>query len=246
MKIYNNVSPYFDGTGTATPSDLLEIDPLGLSRIKDNIIHLSQKLISDCGNLKNALYNDVQYVKDVNYSEKRTVSNGKQIFWNEINLPQMKYGYCIFTIDKKEIGGDDVIRIIGSSICDECPSSALVLAVVVQKTLNCNEGQRQVKKHYSALRYAKYITVTETTKYFLSAGYIYSYGNKGNYVMISNSSVAQHVNKNKSTKGELKANTIEMMCSKEITMGIVNVCTIISTMRGFIAPIFDVSYHMRR
>ena len=38
--------------------------------------------------------------------------------------------------------------------------------------------------------------------------------------MIGNSSAAQYVNKNKSTKGELKAKTIEMMCSKDIIMGI--------------------------
>ena len=46
--------------------------------------------------------------------------------------------------------------------------------------------------------------------------------------------------------GELKAKTIEMMCSKEITMGIDNVCTIIPTMRGLIAPVFNVAYDMQR
>ena len=119
MKIYNNVSPYFDGTGTATPTCLLELDTRGLSRIKDNTIHLSQKVISDCGNLKNVLYNDMQYGKNVKLFRKRTVSNGKQICWNEINLPQMKYGYCIFTIDKKEVVVDDGVIIICSSISDE-------------------------------------------------------------------------------------------------------------------------------
>ena len=57
-----------------------------------------------------------------------------------MNLPQMKYEYCIFTIDKKIFVGDDGVIIIISSICDEYPSGVLVLAVVVQKTLNCNEG----------------------------------------------------------------------------------------------------------
>ena len=141
MKIYNNESPYFDGTGPATPAYLLELGTRGLSRIKDNTINLGQKVISDCEHLKNVLYNDVQYGKNLKLFRKRTVSNGKQICWNEINLPQMKYKYCIFTINKKDVVGDDGVIIIFSSIGDECPFSVLVLAVVVQKTPNCRWGK---------------------------------------------------------------------------------------------------------
>ena len=37
-----------------------------------------------------------------------------------------------------------------------------------------------------------------------------------------------------------------MMCSKEITMGTDNMCTIIPTMRGLNAPVFDIAYDMQR
>ena len=240
MKRYNNVSSYFDSPGIATRTCLLKSGTHGLSRIKDNTIHLSQNIISDCGDVKNLLYNDVQYGKNIKLFRKRIVSNGKQICWNEINLPQMKFGYCILKTDIKEVAGDDGVININSSICDESPSGVLVLVVVFQKTQNCNECRKWGKEYYAALRYAKYNTATGTTKHFESAGYVCSYGNKGNYGMIDNSSVAQYVHKNISIKGELKAKRIDIMCSKEITMGIDNVCTIIPTMRGLIVPILDV------
>ena len=100
MKIHINVSPYFDGTCTATSHCLLELGTCDLARIKDNNIHLSRKLISECGKVNNVLYNDVQYGNSVKLFKKRTVSNGKFICWNEINLPQMKYGYSILTINQ--------------------------------------------------------------------------------------------------------------------------------------------------
>ena len=77
MKIHNNVSSYFDGTGIATPTYLLELGTRGLSRIKDNTIYISQQIVSDCGNLMNVLYNDVQYGKNVKLFRRRTISNRK-------------------------------------------------------------------------------------------------------------------------------------------------------------------------
>ena len=47
MLIYNNVSPYFNGAGTATPTCLLELLTRGLSMVKENTIHLNQKVISE-------------------------------------------------------------------------------------------------------------------------------------------------------------------------------------------------------
>ena len=46
-------------------------------------------------------------------------------------------------------------------------------------------------------------------------GYVYSYGNKGNYGMIGNSRVGKYVNKNKNTKGILNEKMIEMISSKD-------------------------------
>ena len=60
----------------------------------------------------------MQYGKNVKLFRKRTVLNGKQICWNDIDLLQMKYGYFIFKIDKKEAVGDTGVIIIGSSIGD--------------------------------------------------------------------------------------------------------------------------------
>ena len=104
--------------------------------------------------------------------KKKTVSNGKFICWNKINLPQMKYGYCIFTINKEKIVDEGCVLIIGSSSREESndlsdnkyhPSSVLVLCVVVIKNPHRKKGWRWGKQHHSALHYTKHNTVTGTT-----------------------------------------------------------------------------------
>ena len=47
--------------------------------------------------------------------KKRTVSNGASICWNNMNLPRMEYGYCVFTINKEEVINDGGVIVVDSS-----------------------------------------------------------------------------------------------------------------------------------
>ena len=86
--------------------------------------------------------------------------------------------------------------------------------------------------------------MTGTTQHFESQGYEYSYGNKGNFGMISKSSAGQYSNKHNNIKGQMYALMIEIMASNEIEIGIDSIKKIIPTIRGSIASIFDVAYEI--
>ena len=84
-----------------------------------------------------------------------------------------------------------------------------------------------------------------SANHFGSEGLNYSYGNKGNYGMIDNSSVGQYVNRQykdtvKVLKSDLNAIIMEEGVSKELKAGIDESSRNIPSIRKLIAHLFNV------
>ena len=80
------------------------------------------------------------------------------------------------------------------------------------------------------------------TTHFDSIGKQYSYGNKGKFGVMSNTSVGQQVNKNKYVNAQINALVIEKMDSTEIEISINDLSQTITLVRSLIAPVLNIVF----
>ena len=71
-------------------------------RNKDNSIVVSGFGVCNTSGKTEVLYQNVDYGKNVKYIKRHSISNGKPIHWNEINLSEMKGSYFMITTKKEE------------------------------------------------------------------------------------------------------------------------------------------------
>ena len=75
------------------------------------------------------------------------------------------------------------------------PLRVVVLCFCVLNRQKKNTGQVWGRNHLKLIRQIKSNLMGSIGSHFYSEGLYYSYGNKGSYVMIDNSSVGQYLNK---------------------------------------------------
>ena len=92
--------------------------------------------------------------------------------------------------------------------------------------------------------YTDYISkiLTGNTTHFDSTDKHYSYGNKGNFGIINNTSIGQYMNKKKSLNAQMNASVIETMSSTDIEVGINDLSQIIPLIRLLIAPVLNAEF----
>ena len=87
--------------------------------------------------------------------------------------------------------------------------------------------------------------------YFSSEGMYYSYGNKGNYDMVNNSSVVKYPNRSyvknplKTELSHFNAVMMEEMVSNELSAGLIGMFRIIPNIRTLITPIMNTTFSLQ-
>ena len=84
-----DVGIYYANKGKS-PHCMMELSAKEWVRYKDNSIVVGGLGVCNTSGNTEVLYSNVEYGKNVKYIKRRSISNGKPIHWNEINLSEMK------------------------------------------------------------------------------------------------------------------------------------------------------------
>ena len=220
-------------------------------RHADSMVELSGALYMD-GMVS---YKNVAYGKNLVFSmQKGKVSKDLGHDIKALQLNQMKGNYSIIVADKDEIANIPAMQNVivfpqgrrnawndegdGKYIC----SGKLVLCVASLRKQNNNNSLCWKRHHFIALRRSKRSVIDAHNNHHGSTGYHFSFGNKGNYGMIDQSSIAQYATK----KGiddnkKLRCMIIEELIGRELRDGIERIGQILPNISAGILPVLKVA-----
>ena len=111
------------------------------------------------------------------------------------------------------------------------------LQSVKKKNVMCWSG-----KHYKAVADAKNSVINKNNSHYGSKGLHFSFGNKGQYKMVHNSSVGQYAMKQGiSDEKKLKCLVIEELVARELKDGINNIGRVLPNFNELIAPVLKIA-----
>ena len=121
----------------------------------------------------------------------------------KISVLRMKGKYVLITENKLEFICDkNVMSVDVSSRTEENnkdgkyePSGVVVLCLYILDNQRYTIGWKWRKQHHAMMIYSKNDLIGGNVTHFGSEGMYYSYGNKGNYGMATNSSIGQYSNR---------------------------------------------------
>ena len=251
-----DVGIYYANKGKS-PHCMMELSAKEWVRYKDNSIVVGGLGVCNTSGNTEVLYSNVEYGKNVKYIKRRSISNGKPIHWNEINLSEMKGSFFMITTKKEECSKHFTNNVVfdTSNRQEESdkgdnkyhPSGFVVLCI-------CNLEQQGDPNRpvygtdfYKAIHGCKNNIITSHSNHFGSSGCYYSFGNKGNYMTIDNSTVGQYASKRFATtmrpnEAKYNAELIENQCALELDSSVKDLVRLIPNMRTLIAPILDLAF----
>ena len=192
------ISPiYFGDKYNVSPHCLMELSIVDWQRMKDNCIHLSGiKMITIEGRTE-VYYSKIEYGKHVTVMKRKSISNDKSIKLKEVNISTKKVNYFIITTEKTAVLRDKLNLIIDATHQAENHQSSgkIFLCVCIYNHQKDRIGWTWGKDHYTAIDNSKPNMLIGDSKNFESTGKYYSYGNKGAFGMVDNTSVSQYVMK---------------------------------------------------
>ena len=207
LTINNTVAPFYLEKNPS-PHCIIELSPREVKRMKENTIHLGGMSIKNDKQQKTIVtsYNQVQYGKNVKSGTTNKYHDGNR--YDKVNLNKMSRNFIAITANKEDCidNTDDVASVPasyrrrsshfdtgkvenGSGKEDNCSGIMLLFLGVMDVEVPKRESSWS-QENTRKLKYAKNnILASSKSKHFDSDGQYYSFGNKGNFGMIGNSSV---------------------------------------------------------
>ena len=252
--IHNLLAPSFE-SNNASPHCIIELSTRLYKRMKGNIImvhgmHMThEKLIA---------YDRTEYGRNITHRQV----NGIKV----IDLSRMKYR-CLLVATKKEecvTHFKDKIFVIDNNLDLKNPNTnehatnlsgfvLLCLAVLKKSKMNSLLGQqiewgRLIREMASMSK--PNIMASPSMSHNESDGWYYSFGNRGAFQKINNSSVSQYSVKkstNHDKQEEIKetATAIEKIISVELKCALNTISTILPNIQMLISPVLDVGYDLQ-
>ena len=241
--------------GVSKPTALIELSKTQWKRFSKNSIHLQglyRKVVN--GNAPQSLYSEIKFGSNIN-TPKCRVSSVEVSFVNHINLNKTKKNFMMITSDKAEcvnfFKDVCVFDTCMNQIIDSMSKKKIYLSGVVvlmlaalpghntklkPRTVFNNELYKEVKKAKS--------DVKKSFDHFGSVGEVYAFGNKPNYGIVDESSVATFVNKKSKIPHRNKmidatADKVDRLCAEVISDGMSLLSVIIPHIRILVSPILD-------
>ena len=187
---------------------------------------------------------------------KRSTTNGSPVHWREVNLSEIKGGYAIIATTIEELNVmiecNSIILIdstegskSGRAINDKSRLSGYVMLAVMQldKTIN-RSGFAWGRGHFNTVNIAKNNIMTLSNKHHQSTGHYFSWGNRGNYGMLENSSVGGYACK-RGDKAKMNSEFIEFMMNTELISAINKMKKILPILPSVVAPVIRVAHELQ-
>ena len=244
-----------------------------VKRMKGNSIHIGALTFVNDKEENTILssFKDVTYGCNINSTRKYFgVLRGKTKF-DQVNLNKMKWNYIAITANKSDVIGNckDVTCVPASyrgSSADksnkrvrkgkdqEVNGSGIVLLFLCVMG-NKNKGDISEvcwnDEAATKLKYSKNnILKSSKAKHFDSTGEYYSFGNKGNFGMVDNSSVGIYASKSYTkSSSNLKAKSIademESSSANEVGYAVKNLSGVVPNLHKLLSPVVDVAFNMQ-
>ena len=208
-------------------------------------------------------YNKITYGRNVIVKKKKITSLGKLLHYKEPTIGNMKGGFLFVTAIKKDILTlyKDVLIIDGSSqeiagdVCDKNktyhPSGIVVLMFCKLRSNKNKAGYTWGSHQANFCKATKDNLIATNSSHFGSKGQYYSFGNRGNYGMIDDSSVALYVSKKykndmKHKLATMNADVLEEMAGSELESAMKDMKSVIPNLTDFIAPTLKTAFQIQQ
>ena len=231
---------------------LMELSQTEWKRWKDSSIHVSGRVEKLEMGTKHILYKNIKVGKKIEKMKKKSMCNGRLIWWEEINLAVMKHGLFLITTPKDELLAHTTVQIVDTvaNSDNHKPSGVVVLLICRLDSLRDRTGWAWGYEHFKCMKESKPNIIGGSLEHFGSEGHYYSYGNKGNFGIVDGSSVGQYVNKKyknatRTTKALILADLLEEMAAREFAIGIDGLCKVVPKLKSLIAPIITQGYDLQ-
>ena len=241
--------------GVSRPTTLIELSKTQWKRFSKNSIHVQGLYQSTVdGSAPQSLYTKIKFGSHL-VIHKCAVSSVDVSFVNQIKLNKTKQKFMMITGDKEEcmfffkdvcVFDTCMNQIIDSTSKQKCYLSGVVVLMLgalprhnkklLQRTVFTNEFYKEIRKAKS--------DVKKSFDHFGSVGEVYAFGNKPNYGIVDESSVATFVNKKSTVPHrnktiEATADKIERLCAEVVADGMTLLSVIIPPIRKLVSPIID-------
>ena len=246
-----------------TPHSLVELSSKQWKRIKSNSIFLNDMVVNNTNNkIRSVTYKDITVGNEIKLRKKSGISNGIHYQWKSPMLGNVSNSVVAIVSSKKELMSSnsgiiitDSSRVVTSSNMNckgSCTQSSGVVLLMIAKW-----DRNSIKSSYSwdakdvaKLRTCKSNIITARTSHFSSTGLYFSFGNRGNFGLIHNSSVTQYVHKKHKNdlttqKLSIHANTFDMLSALDMKQGVSSLASVIPTLKEHIAPTLNVIHNLQ-
>ena len=236
-----------------SPLILMQLSQKDTKRHKKNSIHVSGCYSKDGRRARENkwFYSSIVFGENIRISKKK-YGDSKILNVKELNILEVNGNYVMITttIDDARKCNRNVIIIDTSCRPSFKATGVLVLLVAIVDRTKRNGIFWNKSIHQQLMQCKPNIITKGGSNHFDSRGYIYSFGNKGSYGMINNSSVDMYATRKFKDKLKMEqtiesANDINNKCATAITEGISCLKKIIPNISNLISPIIQVAYNMQ-
>ena len=204
-------------------------------------------------------YKTVQYGTNLLKKRKQCITNDKKIHWKEISIGNTG-GYFFLITTKEDVMKlyDNILIVDGScKVCDDSidntdhPSGMVILLYCKMQNNVSGRGYRWGPHQAKFCKLTKENVISKDANHHGSEGEYYSFGNKANYGMIDQSSLAlytykKYKNSISNELSELNANIIEVMAACELKLAIEDMIKVVPSLDKLIAPLLNVAYDTQK
>ena len=242
--------------------------------MRDNSIHLGAlSFVNDKeDNTILSSYKNVVYGRGVKFDSKHYEEADSMHRYDLLNMHKMKRNYIAITANMKDCvwNCDDVTAIPASyrqSSIDKGNKRVrkrskqaggqgsgivlLFLCVFPPSNKTKLNGINWNDEAAAKLKFAKNnVLMSSKGKHFDSTGEYYSFGNKGNFGMVNNSSIGIYCSKlyrniENQKKAKVIAEEMEKLSATEVGYGVMKLSAIIPNIHKLLSPVVDVAFNMQ-
>lgn len=228
------------------PHVLVELSQNEHRRLKDNIIQLNG--LEVCISNGDLVYSSVTYGTNLKMNKSSIQSEDKTIPSYKINLQSTKKSLLLITASKKDILLLHPELLTSCSTYNADPSGVVVLMACVARPIKKNnkvwsdDDFKRVKKCKP--------NILQGSNHHESSGYYASFGNKGSFEKVKDSSVGQYTTKKKDTLQKqiilnMEATLYETLCANEISRSVNDLQKFLPNIKRIIAPVLETSFNLQ-
>ena len=242
---------------------LVELSAKQWIRYQSNSI-LVEDIVLDKTNKRNPLvsYQKITYGGNIITRRKKFISDGKMLHYKEPTIGNIKGNFLFITAKKEDILClsketlivDGSTQNIGDNLFENgtsyCPSGIVVLMFCKLQNIRNKTGYTWGSHQANFCHATKDNLIDANSSHFGSKGKYYSFGNRGNYDMVDDSTVTLYVSKKyknelRSKLAVMNADVLEEMAGAELQSAVNDMKKVLPNVTNFIAPTLNTAFQIQ-